>query len=239
MAAADALTDQRSPEDDREATADPPAGKPRPLLRGWFHLGALVVVLVVGPLLVLAGQGAEQRFCLTVYVLAMVALFGVSAAFHRIRWGPVGRRRMRRLDHSMIFVAIAGTYTAIAGLVLHGWAQTVILAVVWGGALAGILLRQLWLDAPQWAIALPYVVVGWCAVIVVPQLVRGLGWGGFLLIAAGGLAYTLGAVVYALKRPDPVPHVFGYHEVFHLCTVVGAGLNFVAVAFVALPRAHG
>ncbi len=230
MAVPDGLTAQ---------PAAPVAPRPRPLLRGWLHLGALVVTLVVGPLLVLAGQGAAQRLALSVYVASLVALFGVSAAFHRVRWGPVGRRRMRRLDHSTIFVAIAGTYTAVAALALTGWAQVVILALVWGGALSGILLRQLWLDAPKWAVALPYVVVGWCAVSVLPQLVHGLGWGGFALLLAGGLAYTVGAVVYARKRPDPWPATFGYHEIFHLCTVVGAALHFVTVAFIALPRANG
>lgn len=223
----------------RDAGPAEETAKPRPLLRGWLHLAAVVVVLAIGPELVLAGRGAGERLCLTVYVLSMVALFGVSASFHRIRWGPVGRRRMRRLDHSMIFVLIAGTYTAVAGLVLHGWAQATILAVVWGGAAVGIVVRQLWLDAPKWAIAVPYVVVGWCALLVLPQMVRGLGGGGFALIMGAGVAYTVGAVIYARKRPDPVPHVFGYHEVFHLCTVVGAGLNLVAVAYVALPRAHG
>jgi len=218
---------------------EPLTSRSRPLLRGWTHLVAFVAMLVAGPLLVLAGHGAEERLCLTVYVVSLTILFGVSAAFHCLRWGPVGRRRMRRLDHSTIFVAIAGTYTAVAGLVLTGWAQTVILAVVWVGALVGVLLRQTWLDAPKWAIALPYVVVGWCALLVVPQLYRALGGAGFALLLAGGLAYTAGALVYAAKRPDPVPHVFGYHEIFHLCTVVGAALQFVAIAVYCLPAARG
>jgi hemolysin III len=221
-----------------EPAASPDA-RPRPLLRGWLHLVSFALVLVAGPLLILAGQGAVERLCLTVYVLSLAALFGVSAAFHRIRWQPTARRRMRRADHSTIFVAIAGTYTAVAGLVLTGWAQALILAIVWGGALAGIVLRQVWLDAPKWAIAVPYVVVGWSALAVLPQLWRGLGPTGFILVAVGGFAYTVGALVYARKRPDPVPHVFGYHEVFHLCTVIGATLQFIAIAAFALPRANG
>jgi hemolysin III len=215
-----------------------PAEKPRPLLRGWLHLVSFGLVLVGGPLLILAGQGFGERLCLTVYVLSLASLFGVSAAFHRIRWQPAARRRMRRADHSTIFIAIAGTYTAIAGLVLTGWAEILILTIVWVGASGGIVLRQVWLDAPKWAVAIPYVVVGWSALLVLPQLWRGLGPGGFALILAGGVAYTVGALVYALKRPDPIPHVFGYHEVFHLCTVIGAVLHFVAVAAFALPAAN-
>jgi hemolysin III len=213
------------------------APKPRPLLRGWLHLGALCVLAVAGPLLVASGHGPGERACLVVYVVALGLLFGVSALFHRVRWGPVGRRRMRRADHSTIFIGIAGTYTAVAGLALTGGAKVAILAIVWIGAIGGITLRQLWLDAPKWAVAVPYVVVGWCAVFVLPQLLDSMGVGGVLLLAAGGVAYTVGAVVYALKRPDPVPNVFGYHEVFHLCTVIGATLQFVVVALYAVPAA--
>ncbi len=211
--------------------------KPRPLLRGWLHLCALVVLAVVGPLLVLAGRGAGQRAALAVYVVSLAALFGVSALFHRVRWSPTARRRMRRADHSTIFIGIAGTYTAVAGLALTGGTQVAILAIVWLGAIGGITLRQVWLDAPKWAVAVPYVVVGWAAVFVAPELTHSLGVAGIVLLAAGGVAYTVGAIVYALKRPDPVPGVFGYHEVFHLCTVIGATLQFLVVALYALPPA--
>jgi hemolysin III len=168
---------------------------------------------------------------------SIVALFGVSAAFHLVHWGPVGRRRMRRADHSTIFFAIAGTYTAVAGLALTGWSRTLVLSLVWVGAAGGIALRQLWLDAPKWAVAVPYVVVGWSALAVVPQLYRALGGAGFGLLLAGGACYTAGAVVYALRRPDPAPAVFGYHEVFHAFTVAGAALHFAVIALYALPRA--
>ena len=144
---------------------------------------------------------------------------------------------MRRADHSTIFIAIAGSYTAVAGIALTGWARTAVLCIVWGGAIVGITLRQMWLDAPKWVIALPYVVVGWAAVAVLPQLFRALGGTGFALLLAGGLAYSAGAVVYALKRPDPVPGTFGYHEVFHACTIVGAALHFVVIAWFVLPLA--
>ncbi|MHB8680719.1 MAG: PAQR family membrane homeostasis protein TrhA [Acidimicrobiales bacterium] len=219
------------------AVLDPPPAPAaaRPLLRGWIHLGALVLTLVGGPLLVVHAHGPGDRAALVVYTLAMVALFGVSASFHRIRWQPAARRRMRRADHATIFVGIAGTYTAVAALALHGWAQVLVLCLVWIGGGAGIAMRQVWLDAPKWAVSLPYVVVGWCALAVVPQLVHGLGWSGFGLLLAGGTAYTVGAAVYALRRPDPWPRVFGYHEVFHACTLVGAALHYAAIAVYGLP----
>lgn len=208
----------------------------RPAWRGWIHFGALLAVLVAGPLLVVQGHGLGETTALAVYVTSLVALFGTSAAFHRITWGPVARKRMRRADHSTIFIAIAGTYTAVAGLALKGWARVLVLTLVWIGALVGIALRQLWLEAPKWAVALPYVVVGWAAVAVVPQLIGGLGAVGFALLALGGLSYTAGAIVYSLRRPDPLPATFGYHEVFHALTVLGAALQFAVIAAYALPR---
>lgn len=207
----------------------------RPLLRGWLHVVAALAMAVGGPLLVVRAPGPWAAAALAVYSLCMVGLFGVSAAFHRLRWGPVGRRRMRRADHATIFLGIAGTYTAVAALVLSGWAQVLVLVLVWTGAAAGIVVRQVWLDMPKWAVAVPYVVVGWCALAVLPQLVAGLGGGGFAVLLAGGLAYSAGAVVYARRRPDPAPGVFGYHEVFHTLTVIGASLHFAALAVYALP----
>jgi hemolysin III len=208
----------------------------RPVLRGWLHAGAFVAALVAGPLLISHAKTSWTAAALTVYVISIVALYGVSAGFHRIRWSLRGRRRMRRADHSTIFIAIAGSYTAVAALSLKGWAEILVLALVWGGAIGGITLRQLWLDAPKWAVALPYVVVGWSALFVLPQLYRGIGGAGFTLILIGGLFYTAGAVVYALKKPNPYPRVFGYHEIFHACTVVGGVMHFIAIAAYALPR---
>lgn len=207
----------------------------RPLLRGWLHVGAALAMAVGGPLLATRAPGPWSAAALSIYSVCMVGLFSVSAAFHRIRWSPVARRRMRRADHATIFLGIAGTYTAVAALALSGWAQVLVLALVWSGAGVGIAVRQLWLELPKWAVAVPYVVVGWCALAVLPQLVSGLGGGGFALLLAGGAVYSAGAVVYARRRPDPVPGVFGYHEVFHTCTVVGAALHFAALSVFALP----
>ena len=208
----------------------------RPRLRGWLHVVAFFGWLVGGPILVAAGPDAGAQAALAVYVTGMLVMFGTSAAFHRIRWSSPAWRRMRRADHSAIFVGIAGTTTAVAALALSGWVQVATLVLVWCGAAAGIALRQVWLDAPQWAVALPYVVVGWGPpAMAAPQLVRGLGWVGFSLMLAAGCAYTAGALVYARKRPDPWPRVFGFHEVFHACTLVGSLLFACAIAFIALP----
>ncbi len=223
---------------DLPAPSDQRAGPTtaRPLLRGWLHVGAFVAWFVGGLFLIAAGPDAASRWALAVYVLTMLAMFGISALFHRLRWSAPAWRRMRRADHSAIFVGIAGTSTAGAVLALSGWSEVLILCLVWGGAVAGIVLRQAWLDAPQWAVALPYVVVGWCSLIVAPQLVRSLGWAGFILMLFAGIAYTAGALIFARRRPDPWPGVFGFHEVFHACTVVGAGLFAYLIAFIALPR---
>jgi hemolysin III len=208
----------------------------RPLLRGWLHVGAFAAWLIGGPFLIAAAPNRWSTFVLTVYVLSMLCMFGTSAAFHRFRWSAPAWRRMRRADHSAIFIGIAGTSTGLAGLALTGWSQALVLSLVWTGAVVGIVLRQVWLDAPQWAVAVPYVVVGWCSLIVAPQLVRSLGWVGFTLMLIAGLFYTSGALVYARKRPDPWPGVFGFHEVFHACTLVGAGVFAYLIAFIALPR---
>src|SRR5580658_6087513 len=184
-----------------EPVSDPAAG--RPLLRGWIHLVAVVVTVVAAPFVVARAPTAGAAAALAIYMTSIVALFGVSAAFHRVRWAPAARRRMRRADHATIFIAIAGTNPAVAGLALRGWAQVLILSLVWGGAAVGITVRQMWLDAPKWAVAVPYVVVGWCALAVLPQLLHALGGAGFGLLAAGGGFYTVGAIVYAARKPDP------------------------------------
>ena len=144
---------------------------------------------------------------------------------------------MRRLDHSMIFLLIAGTYTPFALLVLEGTLATVILVVVWAGALGGIVLKLVWIDAPKPLVAVLYVMLGWVAVAAFPDLIQELGVTSTALVVAGGLLYTAGAVVYALGRPDPVPTVFGYHEVFHALVIAAAALQYAAIAFFVLPDA--
>jgi hemolysin III len=211
-----------------------PAVKPR--LRGVSHQWAFFVALAAGAGLVAAAPTGRARLATAVYAASVAGLFGASALYHRVTWTSAGARRwMRRLDHSMIFVLIAGTYTPFALLVLHGTLAHVILAVVWGGALLGVVLKLAWIDAPKWLIAATYVALGWVAVAAFPQLVSELGVVAVLLVAAGGLLYTAGAVVYALRRPDPVPTVFGYHEVFHALVILAAALQYGVIAFVVLP----
>jgi hemolysin III len=209
----------------------------KPRLRGVSHQWAFFVSLLTGAALVLAApMGAKVAS--GIYAASVAGLFGASALYHRITWGSIAARRwMRRLDHSAIFLLIAGTYTPVAVLVLDGALATAILIAVWAGALAGIALKLLWIDAPKWVISLTYVLLGWVAVVAFPQLFASLGVVATLLILAGGILYTVGAVVYALKRPDPVPAVFGYHEVFHVLVIVAAALQYAAIAFFVLPHA--
>ena len=164
------------------------------------------------------------------FVLGVESMLVTSSIFHRVNWEPAARRNWRRADHSAIFLAIAGSYLAIAGLTMRGTIRLVLLLVVAGGALAGIAIRQFALDAPKWANTLPYLVVGWAALAVLPQIERGGGWLSLALIGAGGAAYSAGAVFYGTKSPKLVPHIFGYHELFHAFTLLGAGLHFAAVA---------
>ncbi len=216
-------------------TTDTDPVKPR--LRGRSHEYAFVVAVTLAPMMIVATPGIAARFVTALYVMAIAALFGISALYHRVDWSPAARNRMRRLDHSMIFVAIAGTYTPIAVFALSAGVARVVLVVVWFGALIGIGIRNLWPHAPKPLAAAPYVAVGWVAVFVTFDMWRSLGVAGFTLVAVGGLLYTFGAAIYAFRRPDPWPRTFGYHEIFHLLVIGGATLHYVSIAFVALPKA--
>jgi hemolysin III len=222
-----------------------PEVRVKPRLRGVFHQWAFFVSLASGTLLVLLAATTRATLAAAIYAASVSALFGVSALYHRVSWTVPARRRMRRLDHSMIFLLIAGTYTPVGLLVLRGTPvgllvlrgtlASVVLAVVWGGALAGIVLELVWTGAPRWLGGTVYLALGWVAVVAMPQLFARLGVPGGLLIVAGGLVYSAGAAVYALRRPDPVPAVFGYHEVFHLLVIAGVAAHFLAISLFALP----
>jgi hemolysin III len=217
------------------ATALKPGGiKPR--LRGVSHQWAFFVSVVTGVALVLAAPNGRATAAVAIYAFSVAGLFGASALYHRINWSTTGARRwMRRLDHSMIFLLIAGTYTPFAVLALNGPLATAILIVVWVAALGGIVLKLAWIDAPKWLVALIYVAIGWVALAAFPQLLDKLGVTATAMVAAGGLLYTVGAVVYARKRPDPSPTVFGYHEIFHALVILAAALQYAVVAFWVLP----
>ncbi len=207
----------------------------RPRFRGVTHKYAFFASLITGAVLLIVAPNGKAGLAAAIYAVSVTALFGTSALYHRITWRPAARRWMRRLDHSMIFVLIAGTYTPFALLVLHGTLAHVVLAVVWGGALAGVVLKLVWIDAPKWLISGVYVAIGWVGVITLPQLLSRAGVGAVALLVIGGLLYTAGAVIYALKRPDPSPKVFGYHEIFHLLVIAAAAIHYAAIAAYALP----
>ncbi len=204
--------------------------KPKPLLRGWSHAAAFLASLFAGGVLV--GSAAPGRGLVAgIYVLGLAALFGTSGLYHTPRWSLAARARMRRLDHAAIFLLIAGTYTPICTLVLGGDGVPVLVAV-WVGAAVGMAQALLGLKVPRFVLPLLYVGLGWLVVLRGPQLWSGLGTREFVLLAAGGLLYTIGAAVYGLRWPNPRPRVFGYHEVFHLLVIGAAVLHFVAVAAV-------
>lgn len=207
----------------------PPAlAKPR--LRGVSHQYAFFLAAVLGAGLVLIAEGARARVGASVYAAGVCGLFGVSALYHRRAWSPAAARWMRRADHSMIFCFIAASYTPFALLVLDGLLATVLLVVVWSGAIAGIVLKFLWLDAPDWLGALLYVLLGWTAIVASPALYEALGPVRLGVLALGGVLYTAGAVVYARQRPDPSPLVFGYHELFHVLVIAAAAAHFTVIA---------
>jgi hemolysin III len=211
---------------DTPSSTDP---APKPTWRGWLHLIGLPLLLITSPILYVNCNSWAEAGWVSCYVIGVGTMMGTSAAFHRINWGPVGRHRMKRADHSAIFAAIVGSYLAIAGLTMHGMIRWVLMVIIVGSALTGILIRQLALYAPKWANTLPYLITGWAAVAVMPQIYRGGGVACFAFIVAGGLFYSVGASFYATKRPRLSPTVFGYHELFHLFTILGAACHFVAI----------
>jgi hemolysin III len=219
----------------REVASDAIAAV-KPRLRGVSHEWAFFVSLFLGAGLIVAADTPKATLAVAVYAVSLSALLGTSALYHRVNWRrPEVRKWMRRLDHSMIFFLIAGTYTPFALLVLDGPLADAILLVVWIGAIAGVIVETIWIDHPKWVAALIYMALGWVAVAAFPELWGEIGLAGILLVAAGGLLYTAGAVVYATQRPDPNPRVFGYHEIFHLFVILAAAAHFAAVAFFALP----
>jgi hemolysin III len=203
--------------------------RPKPLLRGVSHELAAGVALFAWLALALFAASTRALVAANVYGVSLVSLFLVSAVYHRPTWTPRSRLFMRRLDHAAIFLLIAGTYTPMCLLLAPGTGR-VILAVVWGGAALGILQSVFWVHAPKPLVAAAYVVLGWVVVPVLPTLSGTLGAGAVALLATGGGLYTLGAVIYATRRPDPFPRVFGYHEIFHALVIAAAACHFAVVA---------
>ena len=208
-----------------------------PRFRGVSHLLAFIAAAPLGVVLVLHAKTGAAQVSAIVFAASVTAMLAVSSLFHRRSWDPARKRWIALLDHAMIYALIAGTYTPFCLLVLNAGWRVPILAIVWGGALVGTAMRLVLPNASSWLGAGTGLALGWIAVIVWPQIVGGIGFGASLLLLAGGLAYTFGAVVYARRRPDPFPHAFGYHEVFHALTVVAVSCQYATVAFFVLPRA--
>jgi hemolysin III len=200
------------------------------------HQWSFFVALIAGATLVVLAPAGRATAASAIYAVALAGLLGTSALYHRVTWQPRARAWLRRLDHSMIFVLIAGTYTPFALLVLDNPLRTVVLVGVWSGALAGIVFTLVWADAPKWLTAATYVALGWFSIVAIPQITARAGLGALALLALGGIAYTAGAFVYASRRPDPRPATFGYHEIFHVLVVVAAAAHFTAVAAFAVPH---
>ena len=203
----------------------------RPRLRGVLHQAAFVVAVTLAPLLIVGADGGRRRLAAAVFGGSVAACFGASALYHRVTWSPGVRLWMRRIDHAGVYLLIAGTYTPVCLLVLRGAWRPVVLTIIWVGALAAIAMKFVWVAAPKWLAAAIGLALGWVAVVALPQLVGRLHPAAVILIVIGGLAYSAGAVIYARRRPDPAPAVFGYHELFHALTIVGVACQYVAIAF--------
>ena len=203
----------------------------RPLLRGAIHQAAFPVSLVLGVLLAVHAQGETRQTAAAVFAGSVATCFGLSALYHRVTWTPRLRLRMRGLDHAGVYVLIAGSYTPVALLDLTDPWRATVLAVSWAGTAIAIGHRFLWPRAPNWVAAAIALTIGWGGIAVLPQIISQLGAAGSTLLVVGGIVYTAGAIVYVRRRPDPLPRVFGYHELFHTLTIIAVACQYSAIAF--------
>ncbi len=208
----------------------PPSADPLPpRLRGWLHLVCFFLSVPAGALVVAAAGSGRARVAAVVYAIGMTAMFGVSAAYHRGRWSPTGRRRMRRTDHGTILLMIAGSYTPFCLLALEGTTARVILIGVWAGAVVGFVVALTGVAEKAVVGVLCYIGLGWAVVLALPQLTRQLSVGMMALLVAGGVVYTLGGVVLGTRWPNPSARWFGYHEVWHAMVVVACACHYVTI----------
>ncbi len=212
-----------------EAVSDAVAAV-KPRLRGWLHAGTFPLAVVSGLVLVALAPTTAGRVTAAVFTVCAGLLFGTSAVYHRGTWSPRVRILLKRFDHSNIFLIIAGSYTPFAALLLPEGRARTLLVIVWGGAVAGVLFRVFWVGAPRWLYTPVYVALGWVAVVYLPDFLRTGGPAVLTLIIVGGALYTVGALIYGLKRPNPSPRWFGFHELFHACTVAAFVVHYVAVS---------
>ncbi|MDX3075444.1 PAQR family membrane homeostasis protein TrhA [Streptomyces sp. MI02-7b] len=206
----------------------------KPKLRGWLHAGMFPVALIAGVALICLARTSAAALACGVFSASAWLLFGVSAVYHRGTWGRRGEAVLRRLDHANIFMIIAGTYTPLAMILLPQHKRTVMLGLVWTGALAGVAFRVLWVEAPRWLYTPCYLALGWSAAFLLPDFLHVGGVAVASLLVAGGLLYTAGAVVYGMKRPDPSPRWFGFHEVFHAFTLAAFTTHYAAIALTVM-----
>ena len=204
----------------------------KPLMRGWLHLGAAPIALIAGMVLVIFAPTLAGRVSTGIFTLTAVMLFGTSAVYHRGDWSDRTKAVLRRMDHANIFLIIAGTYTPLTVMLLDGTTRVVVLSVVWAGALIGLLLRIFWLGAPRWAYVPLYLALGWVAIGFIGPFYRAGGAAVVTLIIAGGLCYTVGAIIYGTKWPRGSERYFGFHEIFHALTIAGFLCHYVAIALV-------
>jgi hemolysin III len=211
----------------------------RPSWRGWIHAATFPVAIAAGIVLIVLAQGPAAKWSCAVFMATSLLLFGNSALYHRFDWGPKTKATLKRIDHANIVLLIAGTYTPIAVLALPTDQAVLLLSLVWGGAILAILFRVFWLGAPRWLYVAIYLLLGWAAVMYLPQLWQA-SVAMVILVAIGGLLYTGGAIVYAMKRPNPWPGHFGFHEIFHVCTVLAFLCHWTACLIIAIdPAYHG
>jgi hemolysin III len=202
----------------------------KPHLRGWLHAGTFPVAVAAGIVLVVLAHGTRATIATGIYATTAALLFGVSALYHRGHWSPRAEKRLKRLDHSNIFLIIAGTYTPFSLVLLHNHGGNRLLWIVWAAALAGIAFRVLWVGAPRWLYTPVYIGLGWVAVFYLPEILKTGGVAVVVLLAVGGLLYSVGGVVYAIKKPNPSPRWFGFHEVFHALTLAAFAANYIAIS---------
>jgi len=219
-----------------EALAPPDVPSLKPRMRGRIHQVAFIVSIPAGIVLVALGETPMARASTAVYAVTLAAMLGTSASYHRYPWSPAANERMQRLDHSMIFLLIAGTYTPFSALALHGAWQAGILSFVWTGAVVGIALKHLRLRGLQAVTGTLYVTLGWLAIVAMPQFVTGLPVAATVLLFSGGILYTAGAVVLLRRRPDPIPAVFGYHEIWHVMVTGAVLCHYVAILVMLVTR---
>ncbi|MBA2699766.1 MAG: hemolysin III family protein [Nocardioidaceae bacterium] len=208
----------------------------KPQLRGWLHLGTFPLSVAAGIVLVSLSPDAKTRIASGVFALSSSMLFGSSALFHRGHWGPRWHRVLRRIDHSNIFLLIAGTYTPFALMLLDDTNARILLSLVWGGALLGIAFRIFWIGAPRWLYLPVYVALGWAAIFWMGDFAASAGPAVLTLIVVGGGLYSVGGVVYGLQRPNPIPHLFGFHEVFHTLTIAAFVVHYIGVSMIVYSR---